>query len=318
MIDILGRNPTIEIIDSTKLQTAQECMRKYFYEYVLGWRSEMPNNHLYFGTCIHKAMEFLKANDYSIENTVKAFDIFNDAYRELFTPETDGLFAPKVPDRVLPMLSEYINEYKNDKEEFEVLYTEVSGTVPIDLDRVLYFRQDTICRDLKENRGIFSLEHKTAGKTLDDKWCRQWFMKTQTGTYTHVLYCLFPDEDIFGVVINGLGLLKTKFSFRRVPIKRDKESMRVWLWNTLYWIDQIYWNYERLEKCKEDDPVMMCFPMNTESCSDYFGCPFLDFCNSWTNPLAHCDEPPIGFKIEFWNPMAEESKHKVEKGKLVS
>ena len=57
--------------------------------------------------------------------------------------------------------------------------------------------------------------------------------------------------------------------------------------------------------------MLMCFPMNTESCTKYFGCAYHDFCQAWPNPLQHCEEPPLGFKIEHWDPTEGESKYVV-------
>jgi len=312
----LTKHPSWKIFDSSKVQEFQTCPRKYFYRYILGWTSEYPNNHLVFGRAVHKALEHLLLNGYSSNSVSDAFDLFLEDYRSEFDEETDELFAPKIPERVLPALVEYCDYYKRDSDEFDVLYTEVAGTVPLADDRVMHFRQDAICRK-KSTGEVFSLEHKTLGATPSQRWTEQWDLKTQIGTYTHVLYCLFPREEVFGVVINALGFLKTKSSFLRHPVRKTEESMNVWLWNTLYWLDQIHWHTALLQDCSEDDPVLRAFPMNTESCTKYYGCPFKDFCSAWANPLRHCEEPPSGFKTEWWNPLEEPSRHKVEGGKFV-
>ena len=311
----LTKHPTWDIYDSSKIQEFQTCPRKYFFRYILGWDSEYPNNHLIFGSAIHLAMEHLLLNHYSDDSISEAFDLFLNYYRATFNEETDELFNPKIPSKVLPLLVEYCETYKRDFDEFDVLYTEVAGTVPLTDDRVMHLRQDAICK--KKNGQIFSLEHKTLGRTPSRQWTEQWDLKTQIGTYTHVLYCLFPQEDVFGVVINALGILKTKNSFLRHPIRKTEEMMGVWLWNTLYWLDLIHWNTSLLmNDCSEEDAVLTAFPMNTESCTKYFGCPYKDFCSTWVNPLRHCDEPPIGFKEVWWNPLGEQVRHEVVDGKF--
>jgi len=64
---------------------------------------------------------------------------------------------------------------------------------------------------------------------------------------------------------------------------------------------------ERLASCKDSDEIMMAFPRRTENCTKYFRiCPYHDFCLTWSNPLQHCFEPPIGFEIDFWNPSTRE------------
>ena len=67
-------------------------------------------------------------------------------------------------------------------------------------------------------------------------------------------------------------------------------------------LDELDREMDRLFRCKEEDTVLMAFPMNPKSCSAYRGCQFHDFCLSWSNPLQRCYEPPLGFKEEFWDP----------------
>ena len=86
--------------------------------------------------------------------------------------------------------------------------------------------------------------------------------------------------------------------------------MQAWFWNVNHWFDMIQWEFERLGQCKESDPVMMCFPMNTENCTKYFGCAYHEMCRRWANPLQHIEEPPWGMKIEHWNPADEEKSAK--------
>jgi len=293
---------TWEIQDSSKVQAFMDCPRKYFYRYILGWDTDAPNNHLSFGSAWHDAMEYLLLNGYGDSSVLGAYEAFLRTYRKDFPKETDELFGAKTPARVLEALVEYVLKYKSDFSEFEVLYTEIAGTVPLTEDRKLHFRQDAICKGIGAF-GYFSLEHKTTGATISRSWMQQWPLSTQVGTYTHVLYCLYPAEEVYGVRINGSGFLKTKFSFERIPISKTKSAMQVWMWNTLFWLDQIQWNFELLKECKESDEVMMAFPMNTQNCSKWFGCPYHDFCTAWPNPLRSCDEVPMGLKIEFWDPM---------------
>ena len=314
MNKLVPKHYTYDIQDSSKVQEFMDCSRKYFYRYILGWVSDSPNNHLVFGTAWHLAMEHLLLNGYDDVNIVRAYDLFLNEYRKDFSEETDALFGAKTPSRVMECLLEYAHRYRNDKDEFEVLYTEIAGTVPLTEDRALHFRQDTIC---KGSEGYFSLEHKTRGSSLTRSWVQEWPLSVQVGTYTHVLYCLFPPEEVYGVKINGAGFLKTKFDLQRFPFAKTKRAMEVWMWTTLYWLDQIYLNFDIFGDATEDDKVMTVFPMNTRNCSKYFGCPYHDFCTAWSNPLSHIDEVPMGFKVEFWDPTkAETVKHKIEMGEM--
>jgi len=33
---------------------------------------------------------------------------------------------------------------------------------------------------------------------------------------------------------------------------------------------------------------------------------------AWPNPLQRCDEPPLGFKVEYWDPRKEDARHEME------
>ena len=54
---------------------------------------------------------------------------------------------------------------------------------------------------------------------------------------------------------------------------------------------------------------MEAFPQNPNSCSDYYGCPFYDFCSIGNqNPCANCQRAPLGMKVDFWDPREQEQK----------
>jgi len=91
--EIIEPSHTWDIIDSSKLSTFMECPRKYFYEYVLGWRPSMPNVHLTFGTAWHAAVERLLIEGYSQEHVEEAKFIFLQYYRRDLPEEADRIIS---------------------------------------------------------------------------------------------------------------------------------------------------------------------------------------------------------------------------------
>jgi len=87
--------------------------------------------------------------------------------------------------------------------------------------------------------------------------------------------------------------------------------MNAWLWTVNDLLDDLEREFDRLGHCSENDSVLMAFPMNPSGCSSYRGCPYHDYCISWSNPLQRSDEPPLGFKVEFWNPMDMDTTNKM-------
>jgi len=181
---------------------------------------------------------------------------------------------------------------------------------------------DSIMRRKEDDR-IFSWDHKTTSeKWISSRyWTEGFHLGIQNGTYTHCLYCMFPIEQVLGIEFCGAGFTFLKrgssqrsagyhATLRRVPAYKTPEQMNTWLWNTNALLDQIDLEMDRMHHCKESDPVFMAFPMNPTSCTDFFGCPYHDFCLAWQNPLQTCYEAPIGFKIEHWDPSAMDTRVK--------
>ena len=312
-------HPTWEIIDSSKLDTWLDCQRKYFFEHLLGWRLDKPVHDLHFGNAWHKAREWQLIHGY--DDIAGAYNAFIKFYREEFDPDTDDLYRPKDPTNVLNAITKFAEERKTDLVENELLYTEISGSVPVDEKRVLYYRMDSILRNILTER-VFSWDHKSA-KRFSRPWAEKFHLSVQNGTYTHCMYCIFPIEEVEGVEFCGTCFEYTTrnsklrpagyhINFLRVPAFKTPDQMNVWLWNVNSYLDEIERQLDWLSHCKESDSVMMAFPMNTNSCTKYWGCMFHDYCISWPNPLKRCFEPPLGFKEEFWDPREMETTNKMD------
>lgn len=313
-------HPSWEIHDASKLQTSMRCLRKYFYEYVLGWRTDRVNIHLIFGEAWHRGMEVLLRCGYTQDAVVDAMVVFEQYYRQFFREEDDEENYPKVPGSALINYMQYIKEFKDDEVRYKTLFTEVAGPVNITDDEVLHFRLDSVMEDLKLNK-IFSFEHKTAS-TNSSMWRSQWEQKMQLFLYTHALYCYYGYTKVDGVIVNGSFFYKSqKPANIRIPVRKRPDSMREWLTIVTYYLDVLKYNFNILsEKDKPENDVMFSFPKNTEACTDYGGCPFADLCIGWTNPLKFSEKVPLGYKIERWNPMDREkdARYKFKDGKIVA
>lgn len=297
-------HPTWEILDSSKLQDYLTCPRLFFFRYVLGWDGEELNNHLIFGEAWHAAQEVLLLQGYTEDGILAAYRAFEDVYRRDLPEATDAALYPKTPARALDALINYVMFWREADMKQVPLHTEIAGTVPIMDGVLLHFRMDSI---IQKDGLIFSREHKT-GSRLDRAWQGQWTLKVQVGTYTHVLYCLYPPDEVDGVVINGAIFNKTKTQFVRIPIRKDPRAMQTWWWNVKDWTKRLLIDYERLHSCSRNDQTLMAFTMNTESCTKYFGCPFMDYCSAWPNPLQYTESPPVGFTTRWWDPSARPAK----------
>lgn len=310
-------NPSHSIQDSTKIQAYQDCPRMYFYEYVLGWRLAKPNNHLHFGSAVHEAMEHIILHGYNTSSVMEAMEKFDTYYREEFPKSTDPIFSPKTPPRFFDMLILYLRTYHDDLERYQVYKTEFGGTLNLSESphHRMAYKMDTILRD--RTTGLYcSLEHKTkGGNYISDSYQYDFMLSIQLGTYTHVLNCLFPPEEVSGVIINCMCFKKTKkpdYILRRFPIPLTNDNMFNWLENTKSWLDKIHNDFDKLSTTTESDPRMNCFPLNGRSCTNWGRiCAYHDLCTTWINPVQHQDQIPVDMEINFWNPLDEKLTEQV-------
>ncbi len=314
----MTEQPTWKIRDSSKLDVYLQCPRKYFFEHMLGWKVAKPAHDLYFGNAWHVAREYQLIHGY--DDVAGAYLAFINFYRKEFDQESDELYRPKDPMAVSEALLKFADERESDLTENELIQTETSGTVPVDESRVLHYRMDSVLRR-KEDGKVFSWDHKSA-KGFNRQWSEKFYLSVQNGTYTHCLYCMYPIEDVIGVEFDGTSFeyLKRKsakrdagyhINFQQVPAFKTPEQMNTWLWNVNQYLDDIDRDEDRLSQCEEGDTTLMAFQQNPTACPNYWGCQFHDYCMSWANPLQRCFEPPLGFKVEFWDPSKMETTNKM-------
>lgn len=312
--------------DSTKLDTYIECHRKYLYEHLLGWKMDKPSHDLHFGSSYHKAREHQLIHGY--DDIQGAMVAFLTEYRKHFDQESDAIYIPKTPTAVLHALMKFRDEHSDDLREFRVVekdgvkLTEISGTVPVDDKRVLYYKMDSIVQNIQTEK-YRSWDHKTtSGKWIHDtRWDNELYLSIQNGTYTHALYCMYPIDQVDGVEFYKIGFEYLQRSsrnreagynctIRKIPAFKRPDQMNTWLWLVNDILDEIDRDLDRLSHSTDGESVLQAFRQNPKSCTNYGGCPFHDFCLGWQNPLRRCQEPPLGFRQEFWDPSKIETVNK--------
>lgn len=306
-LDVIQPHESWNVIDSSKLSCFMECPRKYFFNHVLGWRSSFPNNHLVFGTSWHLAMEHLMREKYTDLALEQAKELFMYSYRSELPAQFDDDFRPKDPANALNTLDEYHQKYyKIDTSQYEVLHTEVGGTVLIGADMPITFRLDAILYD--KNREVFiDLDHKTSQRKMSN-WKELFSMSPQMILYLHVMHCLYGGESKLPPEIQ----IRHSFFYRSKPtefeesqITKSEDQMEGLINSLQIWYESLKTNMDIL--LHEDSPsedTMSSFHQNLTSCFNYGQpCTYLNICNAWSNPLAHIESgPPLSMKVEFWDP----------------
>ena len=195
-------DPSWDVIDSTKISAFCACPRKFFYEYLRGWRPDATKHDLLFGSWIHEAMEYLLLNGNSAANAEAAYELFMGLWTSHygFDLDIDDLerFQPKTPENVLRMLKLYVARY--GKEDFRVkrtqdgAWTEIGGRVLVGLDpeRELHFRLDAV---LETPQGTCWMDHKTSKYGFSNASADQWNMRSQFFLYQHAVQCYCGADD---------------------------------------------------------------------------------------------------------------------------
>ncbi len=307
-------------IDATKLQDYISCERSFFFRHWLGWQS-LGQLDLIFGQAWHEAMAaFLPRNakpDYSrVSEALQAFESIYDQHYSLADEETN---APKNKENALRAMMQYASNWYADS--FIVRHVEASGVCYAAADAPMYFKIDAICED--SDGRLFVLEHKTTKRNFDAKWQMSWQLKTQIGVYANALLSL-QERDCADVRINGIRICNApKFKkdgtpyanardteFLRVSILKTQDEMEIWRLSTLHH----YYNLRReLETIAEhEERFLDCvdlpvFPMRTEYCANYSGCPYHSYCRLRRNPLRFAKDfgTPVEFEQRIWDPLQE-------------
>lgn len=303
-LEIIEPHPTWEVIDPSKMQVYQRCGRKYFYNYVVGWNIKDPKNDLSFGTAWHFAVEHLLRNGYDPTTVNEAKFLFHESYRRDFHEVTDQIYEPKNPSQAFYALDLYADRFRRDLSEYEVLHTEVGGVVLIDEDSPMHFKMDAILKN-KNTGKVFFMDHKTSKRKYYN-WSSQWNLSTQMLTYLHSLYCLYQAHEVQGGRVRGSFFYKSKdHEFDECDIEKTPAQMQSWLSDIQYYYAGLKFEMERLEECSDDTPAMECFPRNGTACGDWGGCPYMEICDIWPNPLTKINTyVPDHLKVEFWDPRA--------------
>ena len=312
-------------LDSSKISDYMRCPRYFFYRHILGWKKAGVSHDLIFGESWHRAKEFLLINGFVDGWIDGAMDAFNAYYRQHYLDITDLDRYPKSPAGARESLELYEKQYK-DTMNFELSKikgrpaTEVYGTVPIDDDgNRLHFRMDAI--GMNQYEKIAYMDHKST-KSDNPIYQQVWSISTQMMTYYHALVCIAGANhigDVYGGIVDLSIFRKGSkgHEHKRIPIRKTMGMLNEWLVNVSEWVRAINFDVKTMFdlmsvfRQKESMPV---FRRCDHGCTAYYTmCPFFDLCTMWENPLQRCDEVPLGYEQEYWDPsVREEGKTFVE------
>jgi len=339
----------LKTYDSSSIKNFMQCGRGYLFRNIIGLREDEPNVHLEFGKAWAHASYQMRlhmdqtgfASYPAIPTQLHAIAAFQESWNATYLEEdTFGitLNEDEIKNLItgLAAIQQYAQKYL--KEDFKVLEAEKLFGTLIDDKNIIWGHKDGIIED---EFGIWGVEDKTA-QFIDwrraplkmDVWPRMWDTNFQVGCYAFDGYQKYG-PDFQGMIINGLHLRKksakdmeeepsipVKFEFVRIHSPRSYDQLVYWQDQARHWVSMIDLNLDILsDKSSSSQTLGACFPPNGEYCSHY-GCQFEGLC-TLANPLQHIERwtngnPPAGFEICHWNPIAEkESVVEVKRDEVI-
>jgi hypothetical protein len=318
----------LKLYDSTRLDAAKNCMRYYYLRHCKNWRADSVAPALAFGGAWSSSMDVMWSRHKDLYSSkASRSEVIEVSYQAFITkwtsegfphpddmsPDTIDDLTPRTPMIAQEMLYHYADarEHILGSTDFELLTIEQPFIIPLDPEDPTLFYVGRMDKKFRLRNDIYGLDHKTSSLysksgVFQSTWLDSWAMNSQLDGYSYAGHYEHGDK-FAGIWIDGALVHKSVHDgFKIVPIDKQLPQLDRWLWNTRTWVDQIEANKEVLaEREVADTPYLAAFPMNEKSCISYNSrCPYFDVCRMIGNP-AKLKEPPIGFKVEKWEPLNE-------------
>lgn len=314
----------MKLFDNTRIGAFRTCPRKFYLRHVRHFTPDRTSAPLVFGSAWHNGMDALWGSTHKGRNDQQILDEASQAFLDKWIEE--GMDAPEdmdiaVADKLLPripgtayeMFFHYLALRKSWIQECEWVHIERPFMVPLDANAPDIAYVGRLDKVVKYNGKVIVIEHKTTTAYKKDgpfryEWMDSWSPNAQVDGYIHAAHMLYPDEDVFGVYIDGaLVHKKIHDGFKYIPINRQLTQLDAWLYETKYWIKRIFDEEAKFHladlSVMSDAPYLAAYPKQTDSCSHFAGCTYRDLCKAWGNPEK--ESCPSNFKEERWEPFVE-------------
>lgn len=290
--------------DSTSLGAFKSCPRKYQYQMLEGIVPKGERLALKFGILVHSGIEEYERNrgqgwDFAVRRAVRKVleDSGERAEDGTWTRWTSG--DPKnlrtldtlVRTVIWHSLHYFSESYTTAKTSEGVPLVEHS--FKIQLGRVApsgeaYILCGHLDRVVDSDTGVWVMDHKTTGYSLDERYFAQFSPDPQVSMYSLANRVIFGKKSR-GVIIDGIELKVTFTRFMRSPISRTPPQLDEWVTDLEYWISKA-----------EDYALSGYWPMNDSACDKYGGCPYRNICKK--DPSIREAIKSAEYEPHHWDP----------------
>lgn len=266
--------------DSTSLDAASACLRKYYYSIICNFQSDATSVHLLFGGIYAKALETfykLRAEGASIDDALRVVCrlalVASYQYKEDGTPTGPIPFLDNCKTRLslLRSIIWYIDTYGEEPADGLRTYILADGRPAVELSFAVEFADGLLwCghldRVVSHGDALYWSDNKTTKSSLGPHYYAGFAPHNQFMGYTYAGQIVLHSP-IRGGIIDAAQIGANFTRFERVPITFSKEQIEEWREQALYHIE-----------AARRATLEGYFPMNLASCGNYGGCPFRLLC----------------------------------------
>lgn len=307
-----------DVWDSTSLKLASDCLRKYYYVMMEGWQSKELSVHLRFGqhyaTALehyHKARAEGASHDEALFLVVKEaledtwdrpvcetcygrgevnitaefaannpqYSKVDFAHRICYECQGTGHQAEGAPwesghnlktrGNLIRTIVWYLETFEEDTCSTYILSdgragVEYSFKLPVDNGVVFSGHIDRL---VNYAQGIYVQDQKTTGSTITARYFEGFAPDIQMSMYTFAGKAIY-DIPVKGVIIDAAQIAVGFSRFERGFTFRDEPQLNEWY-------DTMMRKIEETQAATREQ----YFPMNTQACGNYGGCPFRQVCS---------------------------------------
>lgn len=288
------------IFDSTSIELAQTCLRKYYYSMIQNLEPKQKSVHLIFGGIYAAALERFylhRANGLSIDEALR--EVVRYAMIESWDKEKGEplLFdsLAKTRANLIRTIVWYVDEFGEESNSGIQTHHLSDGKPAVELSFVLEFDDDFMYaghldRVVLYGDGLYWMDQKTTGGTISTYYFDQFKPSNQFYGYTWAGQTILKSP-VKGGIIDAAQIAQGFSRFGRQPITVTKDTLEEWVDNTrhtMYGVRSAF--------------MLNKWPMNLTACGNYGGCPFRELCTRPPSVRDKFVEGNYKVRAQPWDP----------------
>jgi len=289
--------------DSTSIELAQTCQRKYYYSMIEGLRPNNNSVHLIFGGLYATALEhFYKHRALGDDIDTALRKVVHETMTASWEYDENGESVgavyfddtKKTRLTLIRTIVWYVDQFAEETDDGISTYHLQSGEPAVELSFTLEASNDILLcghldRVVEYGAALYVMDQKTSGATIGTYYFNQFSPNNQMSLYTWAGQTILHSP-VRGVIIDAAQIAVNFTRFERGITTRSKDQLNEWYESALYTIEVTRRNTD------ED-----FWPMNLSACGNYGGCPFRSVCSS--TPSIRQNYIKSDFAAHNWDPL---------------